>query len=189
MAAALAALNRLDFLSLVWLFPIAYALHEAEEWNILRWYQRHYADLPPMTNRSVRTFLVFASAVGFVCTVVATVPGNPRAAAFLLMPAVALALQNALQHVWFLLVFRDYAPGIITSVLLLVPVGAYLAARAVDQGYVPLWYVLGLAILIPPGLVQRARAGRRLTQQFRAIHGFGMGLSKWLWGGADGKND
>lgn len=188
MAATLAALNRLDFLTLVWLFPIAYALHEAEEWTILRWYQRRYADLPSMTNRSVRTFLVCASAVGFVWTAVATLPGDPRVAAFLLLPAVALALQNALQHLWFLVVFRDYAPGIITSVLLLVPVGGYVAARAVGQGYVPLWYVLGLGVLIIPGLVQTVRAGRRLTRQFRAIHGFGMALSKRLWGGVDGWN-
>lgn len=34
----LATLQRLDFLTALWLFPVPVALHEFEEWNIVRWY-------------------------------------------------------------------------------------------------------------------------------------------------------
>jgi len=97
-----------------------------------------------------------------------------------LLPAAAVAFQNALQHVFWLIYFREYAPGVVTSVLLLIPMVCYLTARAVQQGYVPAWYVVALAVLIVPGLIQTARAGNRLTPQFRAIHNFSVALSKWL---------
>ncbi len=42
-----AATIHIDFLTWLWLFTIAFALHELEEWNILNWYQRNYVDLPP----------------------------------------------------------------------------------------------------------------------------------------------
>jgi len=62
----LAVLSHLDFLQVVWLLPIAFALHEAEEWWILGWYERNFVDLTAKTNTSIHTFLVFASMVGFV---------------------------------------------------------------------------------------------------------------------------
>jgi hypothetical protein len=39
MSEILTALARLDFLEALWLFPLAVALHEAEEWNLVRWYE------------------------------------------------------------------------------------------------------------------------------------------------------
>ncbi len=173
-------LDTIYFLKIVWLFPIAFALHEAEEWNILAWYHRNYEDLPAKTNTSIRTFLVFVSIVGFVWTAIATLPGNPKVAAFVLLPAMAIAFLNALQHVYWLIYFKDYAPGVVTSLLLLIPIIGYLAVRAVQESYVPIWYVVGLAILIVPILVQTMRVGNRLTSQFQVVHNFSVALAKRL---------
>ena len=41
MSSFLGALEHPDFLQVMWFFPVAYALHEAEEWNIMRWYARN----------------------------------------------------------------------------------------------------------------------------------------------------
>ncbi len=46
----------MSFLTAIWLLPVALLLHEAEEWNILRWEQRNFVNLPAKTNVSVRTF-------------------------------------------------------------------------------------------------------------------------------------
>ena len=34
--------------------PVMFALHEFEEWNILRWYKKHYTGIPESTDRSIR---------------------------------------------------------------------------------------------------------------------------------------
>ena len=165
----------------IWIFAASYALHEAEEWNSLAWHRRNFLDMPAdETETSLRTFLVLASIAGFIWAAVATVWGNPSVAAFLFLPAVAIALQNALQHVYWQFSFREYAPGVVTSALLLIPGAIYLAVVAVGQHYVPLWYVVGLALLVVPGLILTVKAGHRLTQQFHAILRFSIALSRWL---------
>jgi len=181
MSNILATLEKLDFLRLLWLFPIAWALHEAEEWNIMKWYHRNYTDLPPATDRSARTWIVFVSLVGFIWCGVAVLPGNRSFAAFVFLPAMAIALQNALQHVFWLFYFKQYAPGVITSVLLLIPIGSYIAVRAVQRGYAPIWYVGLWIVMMAPGLVQTVRAGNEMTSPVRAIHRLGMALSEKIF--------
>jgi hypothetical protein len=173
-------LETLGFLRVLWLFPIAFALHEAEEWNIMKWYHRNYADLPPATDRSARTWIVFISLVGFVWVGVAVLPDSPSVAAFVSLPAIALSIQNALQHIYWLFYFRQYAPGVVTSALLLIPIGGYIVAKAVQHGYAPVWYVAIWAVLIVPGLVQTVRAGNQMTSPMRAIHDLGIKLSKMI---------
>lgn len=164
----------------LWLFVIAFSLHEVEEWNILRWYQRNYLDLPPSTDKAVRVWIVFVILVGLAWCAVATLPGNPVFAAYVFLPAIAVAMQNALQHVYWLFFFNQYAPGIITSVILILPSGGYLALRAIWQGYVPVWYVGLLILLLIPGLVQTVQAKNKMTKQIRAIHHLGIKLAGLL---------
>jgi hypothetical protein len=177
----MAVFELVDYAVAIWIFAAAYALHEVEEWNSLGWHRRNFLDMPAdETDTSLRTFLVLASITGFIWAAVATVWGNPSVAAFLFLPAVAVALQNALQHLYWQFSFREYAPGIVTSALLLIPGAIYLAVVAVGQGFVPLWYVVGLALLVVPGLILTVKAGHRLTQQFHAILRFSIALSRWL---------
>ena len=60
----------------------------------------------------------------------------------------------------------------------MIPIGSYLAVRAVRQGYAPIWYVAIWAVLIVPGLVQTVRAGNEMTSPMRAIHNLGIRLSE-----------
>jgi hypothetical protein len=176
----LAAIVRIDFLAWLWIFVIAYAFHELEEWNILRWYQRNYVDLPPSTDKAVRVWIVFLILVCFIWCAVATLPGNPVFAAYAFLPTIAVAMQNALQHVYWLFYFKQYAPGVVTSAVLLIPLGVYVTVQAVWQAYVPLWYVGILTLLIIPGLVQTVQAKNRMTKQIRAIHHLGIKLAGLL---------
>lgn len=180
----LAAIGNIEFLSALWAFPVAFAAHEFEEWNIMKWYHRNYVDLPPSTDRGARTWIVFVSLIGFVWCAIAVLPGSPSVAAFVFIPAIAIALLNALQHLYWLFHFRQYAPGVVTSVTLLLPVGCYLVARAVQQGFVPVWYVGIWIVMIALGLFQTVRAGNEMTPLIRAIHNLGTWLSERIFGSA-----
>jgi hypothetical protein len=169
-----------SFLTAIWLLPIALAFHEAEEWNILPWYRRNFVNLPPKTNTSVRTFLVFFTLFGFLWTALAALTKNPKIAAFLFLPFVAGAFFNAIQHLFYTLYFRQYAPGVVTSVMLYIPLSGYLITRAIAENLVPVVYIGLLVVLVILGLIQTMRAGKTFIPFFRAISHFGMRLSEWL---------
>jgi hypothetical protein len=175
-------LDKLGFLTVLWLFPVAVTLHETEEWNILRWYRRNFQDLPPLTDASARMWIVVFSLVVLLWFATASLTSSPSVAALVTLPAIALMVQNGLQHIFWLLSFRRYAPGVITSVLLIIPLGSHIAIRALRHGYAPTWYVALLVALILPGLVQTVRAGDRMTPQLRAMHRLGIKLSNWILG-------
>jgi len=170
----------MSFLTAIWLLPVALALHEAEEWNILGWQQRNFINLPAKTNTSIRTVLVFVTLLGFLWTALAPLPNNPHIAAFMVLPFTAIGFLNALQHLFYTMYFRQYAPGVITSVVLLLPISGYLTAKAIQENLVPVGYVVALGILAMLGLIQTMEAGNTLIPAFRAISHFGMALSKWL---------
>ncbi len=171
-------LNSSDFLTTLWLFPVAVTVHELEEWNIVQWYRQNFVNLPPLQDRGLRAWILFSSLLAFVWTALAVIPGNPTLAAFVLLLAFVLMLQNALQHVYYLLYFRRFAPGVITAVLLLIPSIGYLTARAVAFAVVPGWYALLLIALTLPNLVQTVRAGNTMLGSLQAVHRFGAALAR-----------
>ena len=173
-------LNHMPFLTAIWLLPIALALHEAEEWNILPWEQRNFVNLPVKTHASVRTFLAFFTLFAFLWTALAVVLNNPTIAAFLILLLAAGGFFNALQHLFYTIYFRQYAPGIITSVVLSLPISGYLTARAIQENLVPVVYVVALGLVVIFGLIQTVKAGNTFIPPFRVISHIGMALSKWL---------
>jgi hypothetical protein len=177
----LTALESLDFLTALWLFLLAFVLHELEEWHITEFERRNFVGLPPSaTGRSARMWIAFICTVGLVWCAVATLPGNPTIAAWIFLPAIVVALTNALQHAYWSLYFKQYAPGVITAVVLLIPIGGYLAAWAVRHGYAPLWYVAILAGLGVWVLIRTARDGNRMSPIIRAVYNLGFRLSERL---------
>lgn len=173
-------IRQINFMQWLWIFAVFFALHELEEWNILRWYQRNYTDLPPSTHTSVRYWIAAVILIGFAWCAVATLAGNAVFAAYVFLPAIAIAFQNALQHIYWTFLFKQYAPGLITAVVCLIPLGAFLAIDSILQQLVPVWYVGVLVVLIIPGLVQTVRAKNRMTGQIRAIHNIGIRLAGLL---------
>jgi hypothetical protein len=91
----------------------------------------------------------------------------------LISPLAAMVLQNALQHLYWLVAFRDHAPGVITSVVLLIPVIVFMGLVALAQDLLPLWYAVLMLALVLAGLVQTVRARNRLRPAFRVINRLG----------------
>jgi len=173
------ALEQLGFVNTLWLFYLVFVLHEVEEWNIDQFEHKNFIGLPPAaTDRSARMWIAFVCLVGLIWCAVATLPGNPTVAAWIFLPAVAIMIENALQHVFWSLYFRQYSPGVVSAVLLLIPMGCYIIAWAVGQGYAPAWYAAVWVVLIVAGCVQTVIAGNKMTLLIRAINIIGIKLSE-----------
>jgi hypothetical protein len=172
------ALEQISFLNISWIFFAFFVIHEFEEWNIDQFEHQHFEGLPPAaTDRSARMWIVFISLVGLIWCAVATVPGNPTIAAWIFLPAIAIMLQNALQHIYWSYYFKKYAPGVITAALLLIPFGCYVTVRAIEHGYLPIWYAVVWAVFVLMGFVQTVKAGNKMTPLIRTINNLGIWLS------------
>ncbi len=119
----------------------------------------------------------FISLVGLIWCVIATILGNPIIAAWIILPAIAIMLQNAIQHIVWSVYFRQYAPGAISATLLLIPLGSYVFVRALQQGYIPIWYAIVWVAFIAVGFAQTVKAGNKMTPFIRAINNLGIWLS------------
>lgn len=167
-------LRRLDgvpFRQLVWLFPVVFLLHEAEEWNIMGWYDAFFVD-KPASALSVRLWLVLVTFDMFLVTWVSTRFRSERVIAFLMLPVVAMAGANGLEHVYWLFHFEAFAPGVVFGGLVGVPVGLYLFRRALAEHLVPAWYAILLGVYAAATVVLVVRAGDTMPPLIRLITDF-----------------
>jgi hypothetical protein len=168
---------------LFWLLAASFALHEAEEWNLVAWERAHFTPAPPFDDRAVRTLLVGFALAGLAFTALCLRALSLRAASFALLPFfVSVVLGNALTHVFWLFFFGGYAPGVATSILLLVPLTLCLVWRVLEERLVPRAYVaalLGLALLQPLGAMA---AGATLSDAQLALGRLAVRVSRRLWG-------
>ncbi len=178
MSDIVAALEQMNFSNIVWIFFAFFVLHEIEEWNIDQFEHKHFEGLPAAaTDRSARMWILFVSLVGLIWCVSATVPGSPTIAAWVILPAIAIMLQNAIQHIVWSVYFRQYAPGVVSAGLLLIPFGSYAFARALQQNYIPIWYAVVWMCFVAAGVAQTVKAGKKMTPFIRAINNLGIWLS------------
>lgn len=170
-------LGQIPFTTGLWLFYGLVVIHELEEWNIDRFERKHFEGLPAAASDcSARMVIAFVSAVGLVWCSIAALSGDPTLAAWIFSPAIAFMLLNALQHIFWSFYFRKLAPGAVTAALLIIPMGSFLTARAIGQGYVPGWYAAVLGIVIILGFTHTVISGSRMPALIR----YGNRIGIWL---------
>ncbi len=176
-------LLKLPIRRVLWLIGLAFVLHEAEEWNLVSWFHDNFEPPPQFTNREARTLLALFALLGISFTALSIRLLSLRAALFALLPLfVAVVLGNALTHIFWLFYFQSYAPGVLTSTFLLVPLTLYLVRGVLQERLVPsayVWLLLGLALLQP---VAAAAAGSTLSGPQLAFQRLCARLAGWLWG-------
>ena len=177
----LAVIGNFGFIGTLWLFLVVFIIHELEEWNIAQFERRNFIGLPSFhTKKNARLWIGVICTVALVWCAIATLPGNPSFAAYLFLPAIMLAVGNAFQHIFWALHFRQYAPGLISAVILLIPIASYAVFQAVHLRYVPLWYPGTWAVLVFALLAHTVSAGNEVTPPIRTIYRIGDWVARRL---------
>lgn len=138
---------------LQWLFPIAVTLHNAEEaiW-MSRWTASHAVQLPvrPPGAAEMWAALVVFTVAAFAVTYLSTRRGPESIWAYLTFGYIVAMLANVfVPHVPAAIVFRGYAPGVLTAVLINLPVMSILAIRMLRDGWVRGWKVTVFGVGVP----------------------------------------
>jgi hypothetical protein len=148
----------MDFKRAQWLFPIAVTLHNGEEaiWMV-KWVNRHpewlgMVFLPDAAEIRVSLFVLTAAA--FAVTYASWRKGAGSVWAYLLFGYVVSMLANVfIPHLSGALMFESYTPGVVTAVVINLPVMSYLAFRAVRERWVAGWKAVAFGVAVPLVLV------------------------------------
>ena len=144
----------MNFKRLRWLFPIAVTLHNAEEaiW-MPPWVSEHATLFPVPGAARIRIALVVVTGAAFAVTCLSARKGPKSIWTYLLFGSVVAMLANVfVPHVPATLYFRSYTPGVVTAVLINLPVMSYLATQAVRERWVSAWKAALFAAAVPLAL-------------------------------------
>lgn len=149
------------FSRLVWLLPTAFAIHEAEEWFILDWYRAYWQNVGNLTVTTVRTWLVFASLVGFALTGLASLL-PVRWTAHVVALVFAFPFLHSFLHIYWVFNFGAYSPGGVTAILMLIPAFVGVMGYAVRHRLAHWWFVVLVCAINLPRVVMAIRLGDTL---------------------------
>lgn len=135
------------------LAPLAYTIHHAEEhllFNFREWRLRYFADNNPLSTEAV--FMVL-TAITLIYILLHAGFRNRASAYAILTFLMATQVVNAFFHLFGTLYFNDFSPGLITGLLLYLPVNAIIFHQALREGWVTkgtlvLLLLIGAAIFI-----------------------------------------
>jgi hypothetical protein len=142
----------MQFQRLQWLFPIAVTLHNSEEaFCMPNWVSVHSSQLPFHPGAAkIRSGLLLLTFAAFVVTYGSAQKGKRSVWAYLLFGSAAAMLGNVfIPHVPATLVFGEYTPGVVTAVLINLPVMSILLFMAVREQWVSGMKAVAYALLVP----------------------------------------
>jgi len=144
-----------------WLFPIAVTLHNGEEaLSMPAWDAIHRDRLPlhPST-AAIWAALFVLTAAAYVLTALSAKRGPQSTPAYLLFGSIAAMLINVLvPHVPVAIVFKGYAPGVITAVLINLPLMSILLFLALRERWVSGSKAVLYSVLVPLALASSIAA-------------------------------
>ncbi len=149
----------MDFNLLVWLFAIAITLHNIEEaiwlpaWSKTagRWHR-------PVEPREFRFAVFVLTIVAYIASYLAISGGKESFGAYLISGyALAMLLNVPFPHFVATVAMKEYVPGVVTAMVLNLPITFYLLRKAILENYVKfpefIWIgplvVVGILISIP----------------------------------------
>ena len=142
----------MSFQKLRWMFPVAVTLHNSEEavW-LPGWFARHAIEVPMHFAPGVFRFAVAALTVAaFLVTYLSTRKGKESVWAYLMFGYIVAMLANVfIPHIPASVMLRSYTPGVVTAVLINLPVMGFLAIRAVSEHWVSGWKALMFGMAVP----------------------------------------
>ncbi len=141
---------------LQWLFPVAVTIHNAEEaiW-MPGWATNHAQKLPIAFPGSakIRIALAVLTFGAFLGTHLSVRKGPQSVWAYLTFGYMVAMLANVfIPHLPAAILLREYSPGVVTAVLVNLPLMTYLAVRAPRDGWVGGGKAVAAAVLVPMSL-------------------------------------
>ena len=141
-----------SFRSLQWAFPLAVALHNCEEAIFMPGWLATHRDRMFMhpSSWTVWAGLLLTAVAAFVVTWLSALRGRQSVWAYLLFGGAATMLINVfVPHLPATLIFRQYTPGVVTAVLINLPVMTAVLYTAVRDGWVSGARAVRYAVLTP----------------------------------------
>jgi hypothetical protein len=142
----------MPFQRMQWLFPIAVTLHNSEEaFCMPRWVSGHSGQLPFHPGAAkIRLALLLLTLAAFAVSYLSAQKGKRSVWAYLLFGYAAAVLVNVfVPHIPATLVFGEYTPGVVTAVLINLPVMSILLFKAVREQWVSGMKAIAYALLVP----------------------------------------
>lgn len=162
-------LNEVNLKAIMWIIPTIFLFHEMEEWNIVDWYNSTYQTPLPSKKLGTRIWLLLISICGFLATAISYLIPNKRISAMVILFLVVFTTLNGLQHIYWTIAFKKYAPGVIWSSVGIIA-GFYITIVSLTQNK-GLWiYIFLLYLLILPNIIQTIKAKNTLTKTFYRLH-------------------
>ena len=173
--------NRDAIAKSLWLVAAAMAVHELEEWNIASWFERNFSNHAGISDHAVWLGLVFITALFAGWIFLATRASSSTLMALIALPAVALvAVGNAAQHITWTIVFHEYAPGVVSATLLVIPAAGFALWQMVRHKMTLILPVVGCAALWIVASYQVVASGHELEPFQLALQRFFMALAESL---------
>jgi hypothetical protein len=144
-------LDSIPFDRLLWLVPIFLTIHNIEEAPFMEtWSKRLPMKIPlAITTRQFAIAVTFLTLAGFALTYYGVEYLGNQTGYLLVLGIQAILLFNAfIPHIATTIRFRMYSPGVVTSILIMLPFSFYLFRRAFDENILSwdqFWFLLGIA--------------------------------------------
>jgi len=159
----------MSFQNLQWLFPIVIAFHNAEEalW-LPGWSQRSGRWHRPVEPGVFRFAVAVLTVLAFAATWMSASSGRQTVWTYLFFGYMVAMLANAfVPHIAASVATRSYMPGVVTAVILNLPVLFLLVVLALREGYVSGWravaYSVGVAALLLMSIPALFKLGKLLS--------------------------
>jgi len=129
-------MNKITFKISLLFAPLAYAFHHCEEsiiFNFRAWRSLYFPDnkLP-----STELMIVILMAISLVYIILHFIVQNRASAQSVIIFLMTTQVNNMIFHTGGTIVFQDFSPGLITAILLYIPVNIIIAQKALQEGWV-----------------------------------------------------
>lgn len=145
----------MSFRRLQWLFPIAVTLHNGEEALFMPAWDVAHSNQIPLHPRAAVIWLalLLLTAIAYVITALSAKRGPQSVWAYLLFGYIAATWVNVfVPHIPAAIFFRGYAPGVITAVLINLPLMSILLFQVVRDHWVSGIKAAACSVLVPLAL-------------------------------------
>lgn len=127
---------RMSFNTALLLAPLAYAIHHAEEhliFNFRAWRLKYFPDNNALSTEAILAVLV---SVGLIYLLLHATIRTRVSAWVVLIFLMATQVHNAIFHLGTTIIFKDFSPGLITALVLYLPVNGLIAWAALKENWV-----------------------------------------------------